>query len=205
MKRLFILILFIISAISASAQSWTAEQLSNANTAKDIAYLTQAEKDAIMYINLARLYPKLFVEYELKGYNGTEEYINYIRESKEKSRYESSKYKKSLIKELNSREAIPALVFDKELYEDAKCFAAEVGLSGREGHNRVQCEKYNYAECISYGMFTGKDIAMQLLIDHDVPSLGHRKICLDNRYTKIGVSVHDHKKWDTCAVLELVR
>ena len=53
-------------------------------------------------------------------------------------------------------------------------------------------------------MHTGKDIVMQLLIDHDVPSLGHRINCLNKEYTKIGVSVQPHIKWDICAVIDMI-
>jgi uncharacterized protein YkwD len=53
-------------------------------------------------------------------------------------------------------------------------------------------------------MDTGKDIILQLLIDDDVPSLGHRINCLNKEYTKIGVSVQPHKKWDTCAVIDMI-
>jgi len=51
---------------------------------------------------------------------------------------------------------------------------------------------------------TSKDIVLQLLIDHDVPSLGHRINCLNKDYSKIGVSVQNHLKWDTCAVIDMI-
>ena len=51
-------------------------------------------------------------------------------------------------------------------------------------------------------LYTGKDIAMQLLIDHGVKSLGHRKISLSNEYSKIGVSVNTHSQWGICAVID---
>jgi uncharacterized protein YkwD len=43
------------------------------------------------------------------------------------------------------------------------------------------------------------------LIDDDVPSLGHRIICLDKEYTRVGVSVQPHKNWDVVAVLNFNR
>ena len=57
-----------------------------------------------------------------------------------------------------------------------------------KNEERIKCNDGNYAECCSYGMHSAKDIVMQLLIDHDVPSLGHRENCLNNEYSKIGVS-----------------
>jgi uncharacterized protein YkwD len=45
---------------------------------------------------------------------------------------------------------------------------------------------------------------MQFLIDHNVSGLGHRKNCLNVKYTKIGVSVHPHTKYDVCAVVDMI-
>jgi uncharacterized protein YkwD len=176
------------------AQSWTAEQLSKAATAKDIEYLTQAEKDAIMYINLARMFPKEFVKFELENYQAPIKFGTYLK---------NSSYKKSLITELNKQKSMAALTFENVLYEDAKCFATEMGDRGEIGHARIKCKASNYAECCSYGMETGKDIAMQWLIDHDVQGVGHRRNCLEPTYTKIGLAIHTHKKWQVCAVAEM--
>lgn len=195
MKKYILVTAILLIGATAFTQEWTKEQINNANTATDIKYLSDVEKDAIMYINLARLYPKEFVKNELKDYYGPTKYGNYLK---------GSKYLKSLIKELEDMEAVNALNFDKELYEYAKCFAKESGEKGIVGHERVKCAKGNFAECCSYGMETGKDIALQWLIDHDVPSLGHRKNCLNGSYTKIGLSVHTHKQYGHCAVADLI-
>lgn len=174
--------------------SWTADQIQKANTAKDIFQLSDIEKDAILYINLARLYPKDFEKIELKYYFGTDKYVDI---------YKNAKEKKSLTKQLKKASSMNPLIFDSTLFEDAKCFSKELGEVTLKGHKRYVCKKNNYAECLSYGMTTGKDIAMQLLIDKNVASMGHRKICLDSSYKKIAISVNSHKKWDTCAVAEL--
>lgn len=194
MKKSFLLILFSFLFQSLFAQSWSAEQLSKANTAKDIDYLTQAEKDAIMYINLARLFPKDFIKLELENYQAPIKFGTYLKKSS---------YKKSLIAELNKQKPMEALTFENVLYDDAKCFATEMGDRGEIGHERRKCKASNYAECCSYGMETGKDIAMQWLIDHDVQGVGHRRNCLEPTYTKIGLAIHAHKKWQVCAVAEM--
>jgi hypothetical protein len=41
-----------------NAQQWSATQLAKANTAKKVKELTFEEKQTIMYLNLARMYPK---------------------------------------------------------------------------------------------------------------------------------------------------
>ena len=193
MNKPIILILLIAIGYTAYAQNWTNKQIAMANTAKNIEYITKVERDAILYINLARLYPKMFIKNELDGYYGTKKYGDYLK---------NSEFRESLIDELEKMKPVNALVFDQTLYENARCFAEESGKEGTTGHIRKTCPKGNYAECCSYGMETGKDIAMQWLIDHDVSSLGHRKICLNGRYLIIGLSVSYHKKWDACAVAE---
>lgn len=186
-------ILFLQNSLSAAA--WTPEQLAKANTAKDVTYLSKIEKEAIMYVNLVRLFPKEFVINELKNYGGPAKYGGYVK---------NSPYKKTLTTKLNGMKPLKAFKFDKLLYDDAKCFAAEQGASGQEGHVRKICKAGIYAENCSYGMPTGKDVAMQWLIDHNVPSLGHRNTCLSSKYTKIGISEHSHKVWETCSIGEFI-
>jgi hypothetical protein len=197
MKRISILCLtlLLIQFSNAIAQNWTSTQIEKANTAKDITYLTNVEKECILYINLCRLYPKDFLKYEVINYYGTEKYGDYVQ---------YSTYRKSLIQQLNSMTPVNALYFDSEAYKNAKCFAIEQGKVGTTGHTRINCKDGNYAECCSNGMDTAKDIVLQLLIDHDVPSLGHRINCLNKDYSKIGVSVQNHLKWDTCAVIDMI-
>jgi uncharacterized protein YkwD len=197
MKRISILCLTLlfIQFSNAIAQNWTSTQIEKANTAKNITYLTNVEKECILFINLCRLYPKDFLKYEVINYYGTEKYGDYVQ---------YSTYRKSLIQQLNSMTPVNALYFDSEAYKNAKCFAIEQGKVGTTGHTRINCKDGNYAECCSYGMDTAKDIVLQLLIDHDVPSLGHRINCLNKAYTKVGVSVQKHSKYDTCAVIDMI-
>lgn len=174
---------------------WSEEEIKNANTVKNIAYLNAIEKEAVIVLNLARLYPKKFVRVEVEPFNGTPKYGDYIK---------GSRYKTSLVRTLNKMKPASALNPDAKMTKNAKCFAVESGKRGYSGHKRKSCAKENYAECCSYGMETGKEIILQLLIDHDVPSLGHRKICLDKNYTLIGIGEAKHKTYDTCCVLELL-
>src|ERR1043165_10193392 len=66
MKILSFFLFSFFLAIACCGQSWTKQQLDVANTAKNSIYLTAEEKEAIQYINLARLYPQLFVKNELQ-------------------------------------------------------------------------------------------------------------------------------------------
>ena len=176
---------------------WAQEEINAANTAANIAELTNAEKETILYINLARLYPKKFAKVEVENYYGGEKYGNYVK---------TSPYRFSLIETLNSMESTKAMAFDYSTHEYAKCFAKESGENGTTGHNRIGCSEITggSAECCSYGMDNGLEIALQWLIDHNVPSLGHRINCLNPIYTKIGVSVHSHTHYKICAVADMI-
>jgi len=192
MKTTFCFILLLLAFITYS-QSWTAAQLDAANTAKNIKSLTESEKAAIQYINLARLYPQLFIRNELNSYNGAAGFHENLQRSG---------YKKSLLKELKSRKPVGALQFDKTMYVSAKCYAKESGNAGWIGHKRRSCSYGYLAECCSYGVSTGKDIAMQWLIDDGVPGVMHRVNCLNADYSMIGIAVNKHKTYRNCAVAD---
>ena len=91
---------------------------------------------------------------------------------------------------------------DLTMYKLARCWAKESGESGLVGHNRVQCEKGFMAECCSYGKSTALGIVLQLLIDHGVPSLGHRKICLSDKYSLVGATISTHLTYRFTSVLD---
>lgn len=140
------------------------------------------------------MYPSKFAELEVRDYLGPREFGNYL---------EDSEYKKSLYRQLLNAQPLSPLQFDQEMYQLAKCFAYESGESGYVGHNRSNCSQGNLmGECCDYGNSKGKDVALSLLIDHDVPSLGHRKICLSSRYRVLGVKMAPHKRYRHCAVLD---
>ena len=196
MKTALSFLLFIfISPQYFFSQAWSEQELAKANTCIFINELSEIEKEAILYINLARLFPLKFAKIEVLPYFGPEKYGAYL---------EDSPYKESLLSDLKTTKPMNALIYNEELRELAICFAVEQGASGYMGHNRKKCAGFYNAECIAYGMETGKDIAMQLLVDHDVPSLGHREACLDSKITKIGIGYSRHKKASFCAVLDFL-
>lgn len=193
MRHLIILLFASFVHAATLAQTWTPEQWQSAGTADSATYLSEVEREVIRYINLARMFPSQFAKYEVENYFGTEKYGEYLK---------SSKYRLSLLADLKKRKPCNSLRPNEALFKNAECLAKEQAKSGAVGHARKRCEKGNYAECCSYGMNTARDIALQLLIDHDVTSLGHRKICLDPQYRLVGCSAQPHKVHGDCAVLE---
>lgn len=194
-NALMILLCISFAGFAPVETQWKPDQLEKANTGKYNNTLSAVEKEAIQYVNLARMYPQLFVKIELKDYTGPTGKGCYS------TMYVGSSYKASLVKHLEAMKPVPALSVEQYINDNASCFSNEIGISGQVGHTRKHCPESFLGECISFGMVRGKDIVMQLLIDEGIKSLGHREVCLDVAYTKIGASVHDHTKCETCAVI----
>ena len=190
----FLFILLSINIKSQISSEWKNKELINANTVENTDYLNDIEKEAVIVLNLARLYPKKFIKYELRDYLGLVSlYGDYLSKSR---------YKSSLIGKMTHMSPSQKIYPDSSLQQLAECFAKEKSKYGSIGHDRKNCDDGYLAECLSYGMFTGKQIILQLLIDHNVPSLGHRKICFDREYQFIGISETKHSKYSTCCVLD---
>ena len=177
---------FFLFATAVYGQTWTDKELTAANTFEMVTYLSASEKETFQYLNLARMYPAKYAKIEL------------VNEDKTSGNY------KSLIKTLNAMVPVSALTFDKKAFESATCFAKEQSISGEIGHDRKNCKSYFYGECCSYGMSTGKNIIVQLLIDEGVESLGHREICLSSAYSAVGIAFKAHKTYGFCCVLDFI-
>lgn len=167
---------------------WTSEQLAKADTFSAIDSLSEIEKKAIQYINLCRLYPADFVRIELTD----ERTIGWTTANVS-----------SLRNKLKTLPALPAIAYDAMMQRNAICLANEQNSNGKIGHERKKCGSAYLAECISYSMSDGRSIAMQLLVDDGVPSLGHRKILLTKTLNKGGISFREHPKTQFCAVIDL--
>ena len=177
------------------SEKWNDEKYAECNNAKNIAYLTKDEKEVIWILNLIRSNPKLAAESILMNPSSA----FYVQPSKR------NHYFKSLLSTLNNMTPNTKPLFaDSSAYVSALCHALTSGKTGYVGHERKRydCEKDFYGECCDYGNDDPMEIVMSLLLDYDVPSLGHRKICLSSEYTHIGVSIQPHKTYDYNAVLD---
>lgn len=177
---------FFLFATTVYGQAWTVEELAAANTFETVTVLTVVEKETMLYLNLARMYPAKYAKIEL------------VNEDK------TTNYYKSLIKTLNSMVPVSALTFDKKAFESATCFAKEQSISGEIGHDRKNCKSYFFGECCAYGSDTGREVIVQLLIDEGEESLGHRKICLSSAYSAVGIAFKTHKTYGFCCVLDFI-
>lgn len=184
------------SPLSSFSVEWDKPEYLVCNTAANVEYLSEPEKNVIYILNLARMNPSLFAKTVVKAYP---EYSG-------NTRLERSEYFTGLIRFLEKKQSMPLLHPERTLYESARCHAETSGESGYIGHNRrtKACRDLQtfMGECCQYGYQDPLSIVMDLLIDEGVPSLGHR-IILFKPHTQIGVSIRPHKKYRWNAVLDL--
>ena len=175
-------------------QLWPDTTLAKANSGIESEFLSSSEKEVVYYINLCRINPPLFAESILSDYLKT----NDIKKAKEV---------KDLIKQLEETDPKEILQADESLTETARLHAKDMGETGRTGHNsstgktfkeRTQSIANTFNginENANYGMETALGIVVDLLIDRNVPNVGHRKNILDAEMRYIGVAIEPHKRY----------
>jgi hypothetical protein len=176
--------------------AWKDAKYAACNTARNVKYLSATEKEIIYVLNLVRLYPRQFNRTVVaKWPNHTD--ASYLS---------TNNYYTSLVTLLDKMQPVGILTADSLSWISAKCHAITSGQKGYVGHDRQtetcgQQSKY-WGECCHYGHNTALEIVMDLLIDKDVPSLGHRSICLSNSYKAVGVSIKPHSVYRFNTVLD---
>jgi uncharacterized protein YkwD len=184
------------SPLAVYDEVWNEPQYLTCNTANQISYLSGTEKQVIYILNLIRSNPKLFLNTVAK---------NYVQQSPFVNPTKNKIYIESLMETLNKLNPLPLLTPNEKCFLSARCLAQIAGQAGYMGHDRKTkaCKNQSYfeAECIAYGNSDPLDIVMSLLIDAGIPSLSHRKICLDN-YTSVGIDLYTHKTWRYIAVID---
>lgn len=169
--------------------------LQQAFTATQARYLTRTEREIIHVLNLMRLDPPGFAEKVVKSYP----------DQTGDPDMRKSSYYKSLLRDLAAASRLPPLKPDEALFNYARCHATRSGLTGYVGHKRSKpCEETPIygGECCQYGMEDALGVVMELLIDQNIPDLGHRKILMTG-FTHIGVAMRPHKTYRVNTVLDL--
>lgn len=205
MTILFLAFFLLIPSQYNETQAWTQEELEKANTAKDVKYLTEEEKKTIMLVNLARMDGKKYLQTYFQEYNNT---------AYNKMASAGSNYMRSLKKDLDKIKNLPMLEPDEGLYRASRYHAKDSGKNGLVGHTSSDGTEFSkrlpkyvkgwnrLAENCSYGYEDAVHIVGQLLLDEDVPSLGHRKSIINEELEYIGVSIAPHSKYRFNCVMD---
>lgn len=149
---------------------------------------TSHEQDILEVINEFRKDPQVFLRTVINPYI-------------EENNLRSNRYARSLIRDLRNQPPLPLMKIDSSLQEMAKDFAVKCGKRGWYGHRNYNERFDRYAshlsrdgENIQYGLKKPKEIVIDLLIDVDLPSLGHRKNLMSKEFTEIGIGFSEHER-----------
>ncbi len=192
------LVVFNVLSPSAQTDAWTVQQLESADLARHLPGWSDVEKDVLLHINLVRMYPLKYLKVEVKPWDYPKPFVSLDK---------SSHYYQSLLRELRTRPSVDVLEPMEELKASASCFASAQGQTSQTGHDRSRtgCPELNTGENCGYGMRTGRDIVIDLLVDEGVSSLGHRENILNPSYRAIGVGHAPHRRYGKMTVQEFSR
>ena len=185
-----------LSPLNQFSTVWNEPKYDAANSACTVTYMSAAEKEVINIINLAWMDPSLFESTVISQYPA---FVH-------KAELKNSSYYRSLIVSMKKLQPLNILLPNTFCFKSALCHAQTSGKAGYVGHERItpDCKKasFFFGECISYGYDEPIDIVMSLLIDEDIPSLGHRKNLLGN-YKSAAVSIQPHTTYRYNTVIDL--
>ena len=225
MKSIYTAIFLFFSTITvlhaqsyASDNIWSPEELERANTAKNTSYLNEEEKKIIFYMNLSRIdgekFFNTFFQDFVNAYNlDMQQYSNYddLRVNRK------DKYYRGLQQDLRDVKGLSIFSPDETLTYVAQQHAKDLSKNNIAGHNssdgrtvKDRISKYYprraMAENLAFGFSKGLANVCMLLLDKNVPDLGHRKTILGTGYNLnlVGVTISKHPGYRYCAVIDFI-
>jgi hypothetical protein len=152
------------------------------------------EKEIFTYLNEARTKPSVFADkYLIK---------------------QQTEIEKECYLFMKAHKALEPLELSCILYKAAKFHVDDTGIKGLTIHESsdgtsfsARLKKYlpnysNIAENIDFGNNDALSIVLSLLIDDGVPSRGHRLNIMGSDFKIIGISVGNHKTYNTMCVMD---
>ena len=217
-KQVLTAILIFSSAILAQAQSWTDTEYQQANTAANVTYLSNEEKNIVLYMNLARIDGEKFYYTVLEDYiNNYNSKVRKFRNYNDLKISKNNPYYLSLLTHLRGIKNLPMFYPEDKLSFVSRNHAIDLNRNNLDTHESSNGDKFSkriskyypnrtMSENIDFGNANGLDIVCHLLLDCGVPSLGHRFTILDqkNKMNIVGVSIQRHPSYSWCAVIDYV-
>ncbi len=189
-----------------TADGWPADML---NTAKDVSYLDDDEKNLVLAHNLVRYDPKRFASLYVT------EYISYFRGNefhypglqKILITYEGVKPALELYRELMNTQPMGLLIPSPGLSQAADSHVNYLVKNLTRGHQGqggliARVERFGkwdlkLGENISYGNFSAHDALLYMLIDDQVFDRSHRRIILTPEFRFAGIAKAMHPAFPT--------
>jgi hypothetical protein len=216
-----IFFLLLITSFAVKAQSsniWTQEELDNANTAANTDYLNDEEKQIIFYMNLARTDGRKFFDTFFQDFANAynidmQRYSNY----NDLKVNRKDRYYRGLQEDLAEIKGLSLFSPDETLTWIAQQHAKDLSKNNKAGHNssdgrtvKDRISKFYprraMGECLAFGFSKGLANVCMLLLDKNVPDLGHRKTILGTGYqlSLVGVNIRNHPGYKYCAVIDFI-
>lgn len=183
------------------------------DTARNVDYLSDLEKDIILEQNKARhdpaKYSELYIKKRADSFIGN----NYISfKQLPLKTVEGPAAVTECYIQMQKMESLPPLKPEKGLYLAALEHVYTQGATKETGHTGVNGESpfdrikkhgtyKQAAENISYGFSNAREIVISLLIDDNVPDRSHRKIIMSKNFKQTAVSFGSHKEYKHMAVI----
>ncbi|MFB6341851.1 CAP domain-containing protein [Saccharicrinis sp. FJH62] len=196
-----------------SRATWDIEKL---NTAKDVKYLSELEKEVILEINMVRTNPEKYAEIYIKPllqfYEGL--YFRYPGQVPVITA-EGKSALLDCVDALNEADPVGILHASKGLTRSSQDLMRDQGRSGKVGHTggdgsnpfermkRYGEWKKTAAENVDYGNNSARWIVLSLLIDDGVPGRGHRKNLLNGVFSAIGIAYGPHPYYGHMCVMDM--
>ena len=217
-KQILAVFLLCFLSLSAKSQKWTDAEFRRANTAANADFLTNEEKNIVMYLNLIRIdgekFYYTFLEDYINNYNAK---VRRYRNYNELKITRTNPYYTSLLKHLRGIKNLQVFYPDENLTSLSRSHAQDLNRNNLESHDSSNGDKFSkrlaryfpnkaMSENIDFGYSNSLDIVCHLLLDCGVPSLGHRFNIIDQKYklNTVGVSIQPHPSYTWCAVIDFV-
>lgn len=176
------------------------------DTARNMNYLTDNEKDVILELNKVRYNPAKYAELSMKWMEVF--YSGKLLKIPGKEVYKTNEGRSAFlecIKSLKNASPAPILKPSRGMSKACALLVYDQSSTGKTGHkgsgNSSPTDRAahfgqftgSYAENIHYGDCEPTFVVISLLIDDGVKSRGHQKNILDPNFKFTGVSIGDHK------------
>ena len=211
--KIWIAILFIGLCLGASANEKLKDR--TLNTASDVNYLSELEKEVIYEINLFRSDPSEYAEkYIAPLAKYYERKVLHYPGDKSIMTQEGVSALNECVRVLKKATPAPVLFPDKLLTKAANDHQKDQAKTGKTGHigkdrsnSKDRIERYGkwqlrIAENIAYGNTSAQQIVIFLLIDDGVKSRGHRANLLQPDFKSVGVACGSHPRYNTMCVMD---
>lgn len=199
----------------APGDDWTRAELSSADAARGAEYLSEEERDVVLYLNLARLYPRKFARTYLVPLRSQFRGKRLIRpEGLPIVTDEGVAAVNECIRAMERQKPCKPLVPAFGLSRAATDHVEDCGPAGTVSHTGAdgstmgeRMERHGeWLECagenIAYGDGDPVFIVIQLLVDDGVESRGHRENIFNDAFGCIGVAIGPHDTWRTMCVMD---